>query len=56
MFVKVGSVNYFIIPDNKTISQIYYEVVSRMDKYTFSETEKRYIMSQIKEQFKDKIV
>lgn len=55
MFIKVDSINYFIIPDGKTIPQIYYELISRMDKHKFTKTEKRYIMSQIKEQVKDEI-
>lgn len=55
MFVKINSVNYFVIPDNKSISQIYYEIISRMNKHTFSKTEKRYIISQIKEQLKNEI-
>lgn len=55
MFIKVENTNYFIIPDGKSISQIYYELISRMDKYKFTKTEKRYIMSQIKEQVKNEI-
>lgn len=55
MFVKIDSVNYYIIPDGKSITQIYYEIISRMNKHTFSKTEKRYIMSQIKEQLRNEI-
>jgi hypothetical protein len=52
MFIKVDSVYYYIVIKNKTITQIYYELISRMNKNRFSKQEKRYILSKIVEQIK----
>lgn len=55
MFIKVNSVNYFVVIDGKNIAEIYYEIIARMNKFSFTLSEKRYILSQIKEQIRHEI-
>jgi len=52
MFLKVGNVNYFVITDNKTPSDIFNEIFSRMQEQKLSFQEKRKILSEIKKQIK----
>lgn len=50
MFIKIDSVSYYVPTENKNITEIYYELISRMNKKTFTKKEKRYILSKIVEQ------
>nr|QMP83071.1 MAG: hypothetical protein [Caudoviricetes sp.] len=52
MFIKIENVNYFVIPDNKNVSEIYEEIFSRMEVQKITNLQKRKILSQIKKQIK----
>lgn len=50
MFIKIDNVNYFVLVEDKTIGQIYSEILGRMAKSFISEKEKRKIINQIESQ------
>ena len=50
MFVKIGSINYFVIADNKSVQDIFQEIFCRMNRSFISEKEKREILSAIRKQ------
>lgn len=50
MFININSVNYFVIPDNKTPSQIVSEIFLRMNKQFLSKRERSDILEQVLKQ------
>ena len=52
MFIKIDNVNYFVIVDGKTPTEIYEEIFARMEIQRITNLQKRKILSQIKKQLK----
>ena len=52
MFINIDGINYFILPEGKSINEIYYEIFSRMTEKKIDEKRKREIIYQIKKQTK----
>lgn len=52
MFIKIENVNYFVIPDDKSVFEIYEEIFARMEVQKITNLQKRKILSQIKRQIK----
>jgi hypothetical protein len=52
MFIKIDNVNYFVIVDGKTPSEIFDEIFARMEIQKITRLEKRKIISKIKKQIK----
>lgn len=50
MFIRIKGINYFVIPEEKSVQEIYEEIFTRMDSSFISNTEKRKIVYQIKKQ------
>ena len=50
MFIKIENVNYFVLTENKTTSQICDEIINRMNRRFISHSEKRRIMSMVRQQ------
>lgn len=52
MFIKINDTNYFVIPDGKSVGDIYNEIFGRMGKTYITSQEKREMLSAIKKQLK----
>ena len=49
MFIKISNINYYINSNNKTIEQIYYELIPRLNNKTISNKERQTILEIIQE-------
>lgn len=49
MFIKISNINYYINSNNKTIEEIYYELIPRLNNKTISNKEKQTILEIIEE-------
>ena len=56
MFVSINNINYFVIPDNKSPIEIFYEVFNRMSVQSISPDQKRSIINQISEQLQNEML
>lgn len=55
MFIKVSNINYCINTDNKTATEIYYELFSRMNVHSISSDQKLQIIESIREQMTEQM-
>lgn len=56
MFVSINNINYFVIPDNKSPIEIYYEIFNRMSNKSISNEQKQYIIDQISKQLHNEML
>ena len=49
MFIKISNINYYINSNNKTIEEIYYELIPRLNNKTISNKERQTILEIIQE-------
>lgn len=55
VFIKINSINYYIVSDNKTPTQIVDELFLRMDKQHISKKERTSLMNQVSNQLQQAI-
>jgi hypothetical protein len=53
MFIHIKNINYFVIPDGKSIFEIYREIFSRMNLRWMPDSERRLIMREIRTQIEE---
>lgn len=49
MFIKISNTNYYINSNDKSVEEIYYELIPRLNNKTISNKEKQTILETIQE-------
>lgn len=49
MFIKISNINYYINSNNKSVEEIYYELIPRLNNKKISNKEKQTILEIIQE-------
>lgn len=56
MFVKISNINYYVNPENKSATEIYYELFTRMNVHSIPTDQKIQMIESIKEQLAEKML